>query len=150
MASYLKEYQKYDWSKLKLQLLLSKFRLFDFDLLYFWYPSRYRVIQYLIRKLSGMVKMDQESLVVAAFLISVMASWKLKIYYINRALSKLNCYTLYTVESKKSITLKKCLHQLNIFLIPVDITGLTTSCLNLGGAAIIFPKSGRNQKWKII
>ena len=35
--------------------------------MYFWYPLRYRVIQYLIRKLSDMVKMDQEGLIVAAF-----------------------------------------------------------------------------------
>ena len=31
-----------------------------------------------------MVKTDQEGLVVAAFLISVIASWKLKIYYTNK------------------------------------------------------------------
>ena len=74
MTIYLKGSQKYDRSMLKVQLLSSKFRLFDFDLLYFCYPLRYRVIQYLIRKLSDMVKMDQEGLVVAAFLISVMAS----------------------------------------------------------------------------
>ena len=55
---------------------------------------RYRVTQYLIRKLSDMVKMGIEGLAVAALLISVKASQKLKIYYINRALSKLNCYAL--------------------------------------------------------
>ena len=55
----------------------------------------YRVIQYLIGKLSDMVKMGQESLVVGALLISVKAPWKLKNYYIARALSKLNCYALY-------------------------------------------------------
>ena len=55
----------------------------------------YQVIQYLIGKLSDMVKMGRESLVVAALLISVKASRMLKIYYINRALSKLNCYALY-------------------------------------------------------
>ena len=39
-----------------------------------------------------------------------------------------------TVESKKSVTLKKkCPRQLNMFLIPVDITELTTS-LNYFGA----------------
>ena len=42
-----------------------------------------------------MVKMGQEVLVVAALLISVKSSRKLKIYYINRVLSKLNCYALY-------------------------------------------------------
>ena len=95
MTLYLKGHQKYDRSKLKVQLLLSKFRLFNFDLSYLLYPLRYKVTQYLIRKLSDMVKMGIEGLAVAALLISVKASQKLKIYYINRALSKLNCYALY-------------------------------------------------------
>ena len=56
---------------------------------------RYRVKQYLIRKLSDMVKMGNEGLAVAALLISVKAFQKLKIYYISRALSKLNCYAVY-------------------------------------------------------
>ena len=74
MTLYLKGYQKYDKSKLKIQLLLSKFRLFNFDLSYFWYHLRYRVIQYLIGKLSVMVKMGQEGLVVTALLTSVRTS----------------------------------------------------------------------------
>ena len=98
MTLYLKGHQKYDRSKLKVQLLLSKFRLFNFDLSYLLYPLRYKVTQYLIRKLSDMVKMGIEGLAVAALLISVKASQKLKIYYINRALSKLNCYALYLVK----------------------------------------------------
>ena len=53
-----------------------------------------KVMQYLIRKLSDMVKMGIEGLAVAA----VKASQKLKIYYINRALSKLNCYALYVIK----------------------------------------------------
>ena len=99
MTLYLKGHQKYDRSKLKVQLLLSKFRLFNFDLSYLLYPLRYKVTQYLIRKLSDMVKMGIEGLAVAALLISVKASQKLKIYYINRALSKLNCYALYKAKS---------------------------------------------------
>ena len=95
MTLYLKGHQKYDRSKLKVQLLLSKFRLFNFDLSYLLYPLRYKVTQYLIRKLSDMVKMGIKGLAVAALLISVKASQKLKIYYINWALSKLNCYALY-------------------------------------------------------
>ena len=47
-------------SKLKVLLLLSELRSFVFDLLYFWSSIRYRVIQYLIGKLSDMVKMIQE------------------------------------------------------------------------------------------
>ena len=74
MTLYLKRYQNYDRSKLKIQLLLSKFRLFKFDLSYFWYPLRYRVIQCLIGKLSDMVKIGQESLDVAALLASVRMS----------------------------------------------------------------------------
>ena len=62
---------------------------------------RYSVIQYLIRKLSDMAKMSIEGLAVAALLISVKASQILKIYYINRALSKLNCYALYIVKAQK-------------------------------------------------
>ena len=45
------------------------------------------VIQYLIGKLSDMVKMDQEGLVVAVLLASVRTLKKVKIYYIDRALS---------------------------------------------------------------
>ena len=48
MTLYLKGYQKYDSLKLKVQLLLSKSRLFNFNLSYFLYFFRYRVIQYLI------------------------------------------------------------------------------------------------------
>ena len=65
MALYLKGLQKYDRSKLKILLLLSEFRSFKFDLSYFSSPFRYRVIQYLIGKLSDMVKMIQEGKVVA-------------------------------------------------------------------------------------
>ena len=63
MTLYLKGHQKYDRSKLKVQLLLSKFRLFNFDLSYLLYPLRYKVTQYLIRKLSDMVKMGRKGLV---------------------------------------------------------------------------------------
>ena len=94
MTLYLKGHQKYDRSKLKVQLLLSKFRLFNFDLSYLLYPLRYRVTQYLIRKLLDMVKMGQESLVAAALLASFRASLKVIIYYINGALLKLNHYAL--------------------------------------------------------
>ena len=66
MTLYLKGYQKYDRSKLKILLLSSEFRSFNFDLSYFSSPFRYRVIQYLIVKLSDMVKMIQEGKVVAA------------------------------------------------------------------------------------
>ena len=45
--------------------------------------------------------MGIEGLAVAALLISVKASQKLKIYYINRALSKLNCYALYLCVYEK-------------------------------------------------
>ena len=64
---------------------------------------RYRVIQYLIGKLSDMVKMGIEGLAVAALLISVKASQKLKIYYINRTLSKLNCYALYDRDKVQKV-----------------------------------------------
>ena len=67
-------YQKYIRSKLKVQLLFSKFRLFTFDLSYFRYHLRYRVIQYLIGKLLDTVKMGQEGLVIAALLASVRIS----------------------------------------------------------------------------
>ena len=73
MFLYLKGYQKYDRLKLKVQLFVSKVRLLNFDLLYFLYHLRYRVIQHLIGKLSDMIKMGQEGLVVTAFLASVRA-----------------------------------------------------------------------------
>ena len=59
MTLFLKGLQKYNMSKLKLLNLLNKSRNFNFDMLYFLYPFRYRVIQYLIGKLSNMVKMIQ-------------------------------------------------------------------------------------------
>ena len=74
MTLYLKGYQNYDRSKLKVQLFLSKFRSFNFDLSYFLFPLRYRVTEYLIGKLSDVVKMGQDSLVVDALLESVRAS----------------------------------------------------------------------------
>ena len=63
MTLYLKGHQKYNRSKLKLQLLLSKFRLFNFDMSFLLYTLRYRVKQYLIGKFSDMVKIGQECLV---------------------------------------------------------------------------------------
>jgi len=41
-----------------------------------------------------MVKMGQDSLIVAALLLSVRASWKVTVYYINGALLTLNRYAL--------------------------------------------------------
>ena len=76
-------------------LLLSEFRRVNFDLLYFWSPLRYRVIQYLIVKLSDMVKMIQEGSVVAALSTSIRTSWKVGICNINRALLILNLAPLY-------------------------------------------------------
>ena len=69
---------------------LSEFRSFNFDLLYFWYPLRYRVIQYPIGKLSDMVKMIQDDQIMAALSTSIRKSWKVWIYYINGALLILN------------------------------------------------------------
>ena len=60
MTLYLKGHQKYSWSKLKVLFLLSKSRTFNFDLLYFWCSLRYKVIQYLILKLSIMVYWNLE------------------------------------------------------------------------------------------
>ena len=74
MTLYLKGHQKYDRSKLKVQLLLSKFRLFNFDLSYLLYPLRYRVTQYLIRKLLDMVNIWLEGSLVLALLSSVRMS----------------------------------------------------------------------------
>ena len=55
-------------------------RSFNFDLLYFWSPFRYRVLQYLIGKLLDMVKMIQEG---KDLLTCIWTSWKVGIYYIN-------------------------------------------------------------------
>ena len=74
MILYLKGYQKYKRSKLKVLLLLSEFRSFNFDLLYFLSPFSYRVIQYIIGELSDVVKMIQEGKVVAALSISIKRS----------------------------------------------------------------------------
>ena len=61
MTLYLKGYQKYDRSKSKSLNLLNKSWTFDFEFMYFWYPLRYKVIQYLIGKLSDMVKIGMGS-----------------------------------------------------------------------------------------
>ena len=63
MTLYLKWYQKYDKSKLKSLNLFNEIWTFNFDLSYFWFPLSYRVIQYLIWKLSDMVKMGRKGLV---------------------------------------------------------------------------------------
>ena len=68
MTLYLQGYQKYNMSRLKVQILLSKFRLFNFYLSYFQYHLKCRVVQYQIGKLSCIVKMGKEVLVVAALL----------------------------------------------------------------------------------
>ena len=54
-------YQKYGKSKLKAILHLCEFRSSSFELLHFLSPFKYKVIQYLIGKLSDMVNMSQES-----------------------------------------------------------------------------------------
>ena len=74
LTLYLKGYQKYNRSKLKVLLLSSEFRSFNFDLSYFSSPFRYRVIQHLIGKLSDMVKMIKESKVVVATSTSIRMS----------------------------------------------------------------------------
>ena len=64
----------------KRQYLHNKSWTFKFHFSQFWYP-----FVCLIWKLSDMVNMRQEVLVVAALLASVRMSWKVQIYYINRA-----------------------------------------------------------------
>ena len=49
----------------------------------FSYPMRYRVIQYLIRKLLEVITTRQECLALAALLKFVRMSWKVPTYYIN-------------------------------------------------------------------
>ena len=60
MTLHLKKYQKYDWSKLKRLDLLNETKTFNFDLTYFSYTFRYRVIQYLIGELSGIKNISYE------------------------------------------------------------------------------------------
>ena len=74
MTLYLKGYQKYNRSKLKVLLLSSEFRSFNFDLSYFRSPSRSRIMQNLTEKLSDMITMIQEGEVVAALSISIRRS----------------------------------------------------------------------------
>ena len=45
MTLYIKLYQKYDRSKLRILLLLSEFRCVNFYLSFFWCPFRYKVIK---------------------------------------------------------------------------------------------------------
>ena len=57
MTLYFKRYKKYSRSKLKSLNSLNRSRTFNFDMSYFLYLFRYRVIQYLIGKLLDIVKM---------------------------------------------------------------------------------------------
>ena len=94
----------YKRSKLKSLNLLNKSWSFNFDLSYFWCPLRFSVIQCLIGKFLDLVKMGQDSFVVAAVLASVRASWKVTIYNINGALLILNRYALYLSSGLYSST----------------------------------------------
>ena len=60
MTLYLKGLKKYNRLKLKLLHSINKSRTFNFELSYFEYLFRYRVIQYLIGKLSDMVNKSYE------------------------------------------------------------------------------------------
>ena len=88
MNLYLKRHNKYGMSKLKHLNFLNKARNFNFDLTKFWYPSRYRVICYLIGNLLLVIKTVKKSKLKHH-------SWKIPICYINGALLILNCYELY-------------------------------------------------------
>ena len=97
MTLYLKGHRKYDRLKLKLLNLLNKNQTFNFTTLYFRCPLRYKVIQYLIWKLSYVVIWSQEGYVVEVLLSFVMSSWKPPFYYIKRFLSNLILTGLYIV-----------------------------------------------------
>ena len=58
----------------ELNLLKIHSDAFNFDMLYLSYPFRYRVIQHLIGKLSGMVNMKQVAKDVVGLLMSVRTS----------------------------------------------------------------------------
>ena len=51
--------------------------------MYFLNRLRYEVVQYLIGKLSDVVKMGQESLIVEVLLASLKAFEKVTVYYLN-------------------------------------------------------------------
>ena len=93
--------------------------VFNFDLLYFWYPLRYRVIQYLIWKLSDVVFMRQECLVLAVLL----ASFRVSLNVVCNLLHKrgfVKTQSLRTVKSKSKIysSIKK---HLLLGLLPLQI-----------------------------
>ena len=60
MTLNLKGNQKYDRSNLNILNSLNKIKTFNFDLSYFLYPFRYRVIQYFIGKFLVMIDISQE------------------------------------------------------------------------------------------
>ena len=68
----------------------------------FWYIFRYRVIQYLIRKLSDMAKIIQDGKVVAALSIFIRILWKLGFCYIKGDLLILNLAPLHYLEHSSS------------------------------------------------
>ena len=81
LTLYLKGHQSYSRSKFKLTNLLNENRSFNFDLPYFWYPLRYRIMQYLISKLTLVVNMSQEGQGMAKLLSCVKLSSKSQFYY---------------------------------------------------------------------
>ena len=75
MTVIIKGYQKYDNSKLKVQFLCSKFRRFNFELSYFWYPLNVRVSHW-----KGLTRGKYEPRGLCR------SSWKVPIYYMNGVL----------------------------------------------------------------
>ena len=67
--------------------------------MFFQYPLKFRVIQYLFRKISVVVNMSQEGWGMVAPLKSVRPSWKVPIYYINCALFRFQWPALYVKGS---------------------------------------------------
>ena len=82
----LKRYQKYDSLKMRNLNLLNKNWAFKSDLSYLWYFLRFRVIEYLIKKVLVVVNIIQAGLVLASLLAPVRTFWKVLIYKINEAL----------------------------------------------------------------
>ena len=90
------------------------------------------VIQYLISKLPNMIFMREESLFVVALLASVRTSWKVTIYYINRALFIPNRAALYTSD----------------FVTMWTITEKDTGIASLKSNAVWHNRSGTRHFWK--
>ena len=113
---YLNLYRNYEWSKLSIHFLSSKFQSFNFDLSQFLNQLRYKFVLYLILKLQSIVNLSQEGKSMEALLYCKTPGQKLVIYFINCVILILFLAPLYTIPICMKQGLEKLLEIIGILL----------------------------------